>query len=138
MKIYFIRLIWKMVTFFFRVKPPGEGRVPYPSWVRVFINETPSRQVVEDMADAYAEIFTDPMWGETWTREEAIEKFEKEVNSSRPSFLCVVEGDEKNPVGGLCWGALIPVEEVEKEAFSSLGVKPEGLEEILHKKGVKH
>lgn len=138
MKKSFIRFVWKIVTFFYRVKPPGKGRVSYPSWVKVFINEAPPRQVVEDMADTYTEIFTDPMWGETWTKEEAIAKFVKEVNPSRPSFLCVVEGDEKNPVGGLCWGALIPVEKVEKEAFSALGVKPEGLEETLRKRGIKH
>lgn len=137
MKKYFIRFVWKVVTVFFRAKPFGEARVPYPSWVKVFMKKAPPQEILGHMGDTYAEIFTDPMWGEEWTSEEAIEKFEKEVNSTRPSFLSIVEGGTQNPVGGLCWGALIPVEEVEKEAFSSLGVKPEGLEKVLREKGVK-
>ncbi len=135
MKLFFIRLIWRILGLPFRLKPLGKARDAYPSWIEIFVNEVPGRHILEDLGRTYAQIFTDPMWGEAWEPEEAIEKIQKEIVPQRPSVLSYMIGDAQDPIAGFCWGAVITAGQIEEEATSALGVKPEGLEEALRKKG---
>lgn len=66
------------------------------------------RFVLDGLVKAYIQIFSESPWHEAWSPEEVIAKLQLEI-SKQPAFLTVMRGDDEYPIGGFCWGAVIPV-----------------------------
>lgn len=99
----------------------------------LFYTTTPKDQnLLQSLINCYQAIFSAPPWNEFWTEEEILSKINKELTDK--SFLVILKGDKNFPVGGFCWGKILPINELENHIKIALKEKPSGIEKILSEK----
>ncbi len=103
----------RIMGLFLRAFPRGRAPIPMPPKFRAYhsFSEIPA-WVLDGTAKAYAAIFAEPPWNEKWECQDVAAKIEREVSSSSCSFFAVMEGNTEFPVGGFCWGSVIPKGEI--------------------------
>ena len=69
------------------------------------------REVLEGLSVTYAQVFSESPWNETWSQSAVVEKLTRELGSHE-AFLTVMLGDDTCPIGGFCWGAVVPVRDI--------------------------
>ncbi len=86
-------------------------------------------KALRDAAAAYVRVFSEPPWNESWEIGEVMEKMRRELKS--PSCLTLMEGDERFPVGGFAWGAVVPVGEAADRTLEAHGFRTRGVRGLL-------
>lgn len=80
--------------------------------------------LLSSLADAYARVFGDPPWCETWERARVLEKLSHDLSSPEAFLTLLVGNDPETVVGGFCWGAIIPVAEIPKRVRDARSIEP--------------
>jgi len=134
-KYRLIRAILEVVTLRLSVFEPGMAPFPAPKKFP-FFSRFPKDPIVQDgLARAYQRVFSEPPWNEQWPRDMVVTKLNRELKDGKP-FLVTMQGNERWPIGGFAWGALLPVNALELRIGEALGTRPIGLEGILRARGV--
>ena len=117
----------------FKTYPPGKAPVKTPEGFRSFygLDEIPPASL-RDTAAAYAGVFGEPPWNESWEVAEVMEKMETELK--RPSCLTLLEGNEEASVGGFCWGAVVPMEDAAGRTVAAHRFKGPGVNDMIARK----
>jgi hypothetical protein len=110
MSVYLIRRLLKLLTIRLKVYKPGEEPVRTPSKFMIFSHLPPS-ELLEKLADAYCQVFSEEPWHEKHSRERVIEKLKREVNPPNVR-LVIMEGDKTTLVAGFCWGGVITPDQI--------------------------
>ncbi len=103
-----VRLVLNLATIHLPIYRIGQEPVPLPSNIDVFSN-LPEKRVLENIAKAYCQIFSEPPWFETHTKERVIEKLSKEIENGR---LVIMRKEGSEEIVGFCWGAVIPTYQI--------------------------
>ena len=105
-----IRGILRTVTLPWKIYEPGKAPITVPSQFLTFTS-LPPENVLTPLVEAYCKVFQEPPWKEHYSREEVVEKLSREL-SGRAVRLVIMKGNQKEPVGGFCWGAVISPQEI--------------------------
>lgn len=136
MRYFLVRAVLKILTLHLRAHSPGKAPVESPKRFTIYKEGLPEE--LGPLATAYKQVFAEPPWDERHTLPEINEKLRQELMGD--SFLVLMEGNEEFPVGGFCWGAVIPVAEIEERvALARPGAsreKVQGLIKTLYQKGL--
>lgn len=132
--------IIKIIGLFLKEYPRGEAPIKMPANFRCYNSffEIP-KAVLDGTARAYKVIFEEPPWNEAWECEKIIAKIEREISSSSCSFFTIMKGNSDFPVGGFCWGSVIPKGEIPQRVMEAHAISTgEALDQVLNKiKGSK-
>lgn len=132
-KYRLIRAALKVLTLPFPVFLPGETPI-FSERFSIFSRLPEDATLRAGLIRAYQTIFGESPWKEEWPEEKILAKLQRELADY--SFLVLMQGDEKFPVGGFSWGAVVSVGALETRVGQALLKQPTGLTKILQKQGM--
>lgn len=144
-----IRVVLKLTTFHLRVHRPEEASVKAPPTFIVLPNQRLGKEpiwssdkyrrafpreqfgeILEELTKSYCQVFSEAPWYEKHSPQKILKKLSREL-STPLSRLVVMIGNKTFPVGGFCWGEIIPPSEIPKRvAFSRF---PDNIQEGMEK-----
>jgi hypothetical protein len=128
-----IRAALKVLTLPLPVFLPGETPI-FSERFSIFSRLPEDTTLRAGLVKAYQTVFGEPPWKEEWPEEKILIKLQRELTGH--SFLVLMQGDEKFPVGGFSWGAVVPVGTLETRIGQALLKQPTGLTKILQNRGM--
>ncbi len=109
-KVGIVSLSVRVIASIRREFPPGEAPISMPERFQVFnsFEEIP-KFIKDEIARSYVIIFKE--WGEKWSEDVVLENLKNEM-SKYPSCLTIMPGNDELPIGGFCWFAVIPTDQI--------------------------